>query len=131
MPAQALPTGTDTDEWPGAGRTADLPIFRTTVIRSHLFATVHDLPQKRHTVIGDRAGCLTQPAQPNPNPAPLTLRRVASPAVPDLISGSAPPQTDSAPWLPNIRQRRSKLPYCDPMTRTNAGATLDPSPDRV
>ena len=38
----------------GRGRTADLPIFRTTVIRSHLFANVLDLCRKRHPDIGER-----------------------------------------------------------------------------
>ena len=61
----------------GRGRTVDLPIFRTTVIRSRLFATVLDLRQKGHTVIGERWRTLTnetekettrvaQPAEPTP-----------------------------------------------------------------
>jgi hypothetical protein len=38
----------------GRGRTADLPIFRTTVMRSYSFATVLDLRRKIHPVAGER-----------------------------------------------------------------------------
>src|SRR4051794_22268580 len=38
----------------GRGRTADLPIFRTTVIRSYSIATVHDVRRKIHPVIDER-----------------------------------------------------------------------------
>jgi hypothetical protein len=38
----------------GRGRTADLPIFRTMVMRSYSIATVRDLRRKIHAVIGER-----------------------------------------------------------------------------
>jgi hypothetical protein len=38
----------------GRGRTVDLSIFKTPIIRSHLFATVLDLSREIYAVIGER-----------------------------------------------------------------------------
>jgi hypothetical protein len=38
----------------GRGRTADLPIFRTPVLRSYSIGTVFDLRRKIHAVIDER-----------------------------------------------------------------------------
>jgi hypothetical protein len=57
----------------GRGRTADLPIFRTTVIRSRLFATVLDQRRKLHPDIGERRRTKTNETEKETTPEPPRL----------------------------------------------------------
>jgi hypothetical protein len=85
----------------GRGRTADLPIFRTTVMRSYPSGNVLDLHRKIHPVIGERQ-------RTNSNETEIETAREPAPTAPTPADHCRCKLTPPTPGGPPPRRRASR-----------------------